>query len=139
MLKGLLQGAVRPRPLFLPIVFSLGAKVENVPLRVFLGNATKISNSMKQIRGYLRSDGVTCYFDPYLEAEALGAVLQWQTEDQLPLIQWPQHAEKGLQHLQLQSGDVERVMRELLEMQSGLEPVKTLAAMLRFHPTKAAH
>jgi hypothetical protein len=95
MLKGLLQGAVQPRALFLPIVFSLGAKVENVPLRVFLGNATKISNSMKQIRGYLRSDGVTCYFDPYLEAEALGAVLQWQAEDQLPQIQWPQHAEKG--------------------------------------------
>ena len=95
MLKGLLQGAVQPRPLFLPIVFSLGAKVENVPLRVFLGNATKISNSIKQIRAYLRSDGVTCYFDPYLEAEALGAVLQWKAEDQLPRIQWPQHAEKG--------------------------------------------
>jgi uroporphyrinogen-III decarboxylase len=95
MLKGLLRGAVLPRPLFLPIVFSLGAKVENVPLRVFLGNATKISNSMKQIRGHLRSDGVACYFDPYLEAETLGAVLHWQAEDKLPLIQWPQHAEKG--------------------------------------------
>src|ERR1700730_16197704 len=95
MLKGLLQGAVRPRPLFLPIVFSLGAKVENIPLRAFLANATKISNSMKQIRGYLRSDGVTCYFDPYLEAEALGTGLQWQADDQLPMIEWRQDAEKG--------------------------------------------
>jgi hypothetical protein len=95
MLKGLLQGIPQTRPLFLPIVFSLGAKVENLPLREFLGNATKISNSLRQIRSHLRSDGVACYFDPYLEAEALGAVLQWQTGDQPPAIQWPHHAEKG--------------------------------------------
>ena len=95
MLKGLLQGIPQTRPLFLPIVFSLGAKVENLPLREFLGNATKISNSLRQIRSHLRSDGVACYFDPYLEAEALGAVLQWQTPEQPPTIQWPQSAEKG--------------------------------------------
>src|SRR6202050_2652188 len=95
MLKGLLQGVPQTRPLFLPIVFSLGAKVENLPLREFLGNATKISNSLRQIRSHLRSDGVACYFDPYLGAEALGAVLQWQTADQPPAIQWPHSAEKG--------------------------------------------
>ena len=95
MLKGLLQGIPQTRPLFLPIVFSLGAKVENLPLREFLGNATKISNSLRQIRSHLRSDGVACYFDPYLESEALGAVLQWQTGDQPPAIQWPQSPEKG--------------------------------------------
>jgi Uroporphyrinogen decarboxylase (URO-D) len=95
MLKGLLQGIPQTRPLFLPIVFSLGAKVENIPLREFLGNATKISNSLRQIRSHLRSDGVACYFDPYLEVGALGAVLQSQTSDQPPAIQWPQSAEKG--------------------------------------------
>jgi Uroporphyrinogen decarboxylase (URO-D) len=95
MLKGLLQGIPQTRPLFLPIVFSLGAKVENIPLREFLGNATKISNSLRQIRSHLRSDGVACYFDPYLEVGALGAVLQSQTGDQPPAIQWPQSAEKG--------------------------------------------
>ncbi len=94
MLKGLLQGIPQTRPLFLPIVFSLGAKVENLPLREFLGNATKISNSLRQIRSHLRSDGVACYFDPYLEVEALGAVLQ-QTGDKPAAIQWPQSAEKG--------------------------------------------
>jgi Uroporphyrinogen decarboxylase (URO-D) len=95
MLKGLLQGIPQTRPLFLPIVFSLGAKVENLPLREFLGNATKISNSLRQIRSHLRSDGVACYFDPYLEVEALGAVLQWKAGDQPPAIQWSHHAEKG--------------------------------------------
>src|SRR5271170_6375013 len=95
ILKGLLQGIPQTRPLFLPIVFSLGAKVENLPLREFLGHATNISNSLRQIRSHLRSDGVACYFDPYLEVEALGAVSHWKTGDQPPAIQWPQSAEKG--------------------------------------------
>ena len=51
-----------PRPLFLPIVFSLGAKVENVPLATFLGNPAKISSALRQTRGPLGTDGVACYF-----------------------------------------------------------------------------
>ncbi len=95
MLAGLLQGMPPPRPLWVPIVFSLGAKMENLPLSAFLGNATKISNSQRQIRSHLRSDGLACYFDPYLEAEALGGVLEWNTETQGPTLGWPKHAEKG--------------------------------------------
>jgi len=93
--KGLLSGNVPSRPLFLPIVFSLGARVENLPLRTFLGNPTKITNSLRQIRSHLRADGVACYFDPLLEIEALGATLQWKTENGPVMPQWPQHAVKG--------------------------------------------
>ena len=95
MLKGLLQGNPPPRPLFLPIVFSLGAKVENLKLPAFLTSATKITNSLRQIRTHLRSDGVACYFDPYLEAEALGATLQYAADDQRPTLQWPHRADTG--------------------------------------------
>ncbi len=95
MLKGLLQGVPPPRPLFLPIVFSLGAKVENLKLPVFLGNATKITNSLRPIRTHLRSDGVACYFDPYLEAEALGATLQYAADDQRPTLKWPHISQAG--------------------------------------------
>src|ERR1700689_2892096 len=95
MLKGLLQGIPQTRPLFLPIVFSLGAKVENLPLREFLGNATKISNSLRQIRSHLRSDGVACYFDPCLEAEALGAVLQWEKGEVPEGLRSPEDAAKS--------------------------------------------
>ncbi len=89
MAKGLLSGIAQPRPLFLPIVFSLGAKVENVPLGSFLGNPTKISSALRQMRTHLRSDGVTCYFDPYLEVEALGATLQRNSDNRAPTMHWP--------------------------------------------------
>src|SRR6266849_3697215 len=95
MAKGLLQGISPPRPLFLPIVFSLGARVENLPLRAFLGNPTKISNSLRRIRSHLRPDGVACYFDPNLEAEALGATLCWEEDDRQAKVQWSAPAGKG--------------------------------------------
>ena len=95
MAKGLLNGVVPPRPLFLPIVFSLGAKVENVPLATFLGNPAKISSALRQTRGPLGTDGVACYFDPYLEVEALGATLQRPSDGQSPTIRWPQSARMG--------------------------------------------
>jgi uroporphyrinogen decarboxylase-like protein len=95
MAKGLLDGIVPHRPLFLPIVFSIGAKVENVPLGTFLSNPTKIVSSLRQMRSHLCSDGVPCYFDPCLEVEALGARLERVSDDQPPIIHWPMPATRG--------------------------------------------
>lgn len=87
LLKTILAGAVPPRSLFLPIVFSYAARIENLPLRTFLPNPTKITQALRQLRGHLRSDGLTCYFDPYLEIEALGAELDWGSGDK-PAVHW---------------------------------------------------
>jgi Uroporphyrinogen decarboxylase (URO-D) len=95
IVKGLLQGIAPPRPLFLPIVFSHGVRIENVSLRAFLTNPTKISNSLRQIRGRLHSDGVTCYFDPLLEAEALGGIIEWDAEGQSRSIRWAHDARES--------------------------------------------
>lgn len=98
MAKSLLQGVAPPRPLFLPIVFSLGARVENVPLRAFLRNPAKIFNSLRRVRAHLHADGVACYFDPFLEIEALGATLDWDLPESpglTPRVRWPQPLEKG--------------------------------------------
>lgn len=89
-LRLLLQGTNPPTPLFLPLVFSLGAKIENVPLRAYLSNPTKITNAVRQIRARLRSDGIACYCDPHLEAEALGATLEWSEDNQAATPHWPQ-------------------------------------------------
>jgi uroporphyrinogen-III decarboxylase len=93
--KELLQGIAPARPLFLPIAFSIGTRIENVPLRSFLSNPTKIVNALRQIRTHLRSDGATCYFDPFLEAEALGATLDWDDAGQHQSLQWPVSSQHG--------------------------------------------
>jgi len=95
IVEGLLKGVAPPRPLFLPIVFSHAARIDNIPLRAFLTNPTKISNSLRQVRARLRSDGIACYFDPFLESEALGGTLQWEADDRPPSLHWPDYMKKG--------------------------------------------
>lgn len=93
--KGLLNGNLPLRPLLLPIVFSLGAKVENVPLSAFVNNPTKIVSALRQMQNHLQADGVTCNFDPYLEVEALGAILERKSEDRPPVIHWQTSTKDG--------------------------------------------
>ena len=95
LIRKLVQGIAPPRPLFLPIVFAHAARIENLPLRAFLTNPTKISNSLRQIRAHLRSDGITCYFDPLLEAEAIGGTVEWDNTGETASLRWPQQAAKG--------------------------------------------
>lgn len=87
LLKRILQGTALPRPLFLPIVFSHAARVENLRFPAFLTNPTKITQGLRQIHAHLQSDGLTCYFDPYLEIEALGGILEWGSGEQ-PSVHW---------------------------------------------------
>src|SRR5580700_8670175 len=95
MIKGLLQGNRQARTLIVPIVFSLGARIENLSYRAYLDNPTKISNALRQIRTQLRTDGVSCYFDALLETEALGGTPQWDESNQTCSIRWPESAQKG--------------------------------------------
>jgi hypothetical protein len=80
MIKAVLQGNLPARPLLMPIIFALGARLENLPLRDFQSNPTKIVNALRQIRSVLRVDGLTCYFDPFMEAEALGCKREWNAD-----------------------------------------------------------
>ena len=95
MIKGLLQGNRQARPLIVPIVFALGARIENLSYRAYLDNPTKISNALRQIRTQFRTDGVSCYFDSLLEAEALGGAPKWDETNQARSIRWPESAQKG--------------------------------------------
>lgn len=70
-------GRVPRRPLFIPLVFSLTAKLEDVPLQAFLTNPTKLANALATVHRHLRTDGVVAYLDSTLEAEALGCQFDW--------------------------------------------------------------
>jgi hypothetical protein len=75
--KALVRGLVPARPLFIPIVFSLAAKLEGLEPRAFLTNPTKLTNGLSALHRRHRTDGVTAYFDPLLLAEACGCSIDW--------------------------------------------------------------
>jgi uroporphyrinogen decarboxylase-like protein len=135
IVKGLLQGIPQPRPLIVPIVFSLGAKVENLSHRAYLENPTKISNAMRQIRAQLRTDGVACYFDSFLELEALGLETRWDSLNQTRAIDWPGSAPPGELPPQLRS-DL-RSPEEAANsapVRAGVEVIRRLNSILRDEP-----
>lgn len=80
IVKALIEGKPPARRLFVPLIFALAAKLEDVPLPNFVVNPTKIANSLVAVYQRLHSDGVTCYFDLFLIAEALGCRLDWSTD-----------------------------------------------------------
>ena len=137
-LKGLLQGIVPARPLFLPIVFALGAKIENTPLPAYLANPTKITNAQRQIHTRLRSDGVSCYFDPNLEAEALGAIISRSANDDPPTSHWRSNLrtpEEAANHPRVKvATEVIQRLKSLLRdeplLQAGVNGPFTVAAQL---------
>jgi hypothetical protein len=77
--KALIEGKPPARRLFMPLIFTLAAKVEDVSLPNFVVNPTKIANSLVAVYQRLRPDDVTCYFDLFLIAEALGCRPDWST------------------------------------------------------------
>jgi hypothetical protein len=80
VVKALLRGEQAVRPLLMPLTFALASRIDNLARENFVVNPTKIVTALRQIRSTLKLDGVTCYFDPYLETEALGGKVVWGTE-----------------------------------------------------------
>ena len=131
MMKSLLQGNPQPRPLIVPIVFALGAKIENLSFRAYLDNPTKISNALRQIRTQLRTDGVACYFDPLLEAEALGGTPHWDETNQTRSIRWLESAQKGELPTRLRSPEEAANSQRV---RAAVEVIRRLNSLLRDEP-----
>ncbi len=131
MMKSLLQGNPQPRPLIVPIVFALGAKIENLSFRAYLDNPTKISNALRQIRTQLRTDGVACHFDPLLEAEALGGTPHWDETNQTRSIGGAESAQKGELPARLRSPEE---AANSPRVRAAVEVIRRLNSLLRDEP-----
>src|SRR5215831_19453826 len=103
--KALIERKPPARRLFIPLIFALAAKLENVPLPIFVSNPTKIAKSLVAIYQRLRPDGVTCYFDLFIVADALGCQLDWSTGS--PTLERPTR-ETALQMLRQPPGEVKQ-------------------------------
>ena len=111
----------------MPLIFALAAKLEDVSLSNFVVNPTKIANSLVAVYQRLRPDGVTCYFDLFLIAEALGCRLDWRTSP--PALERPTR-ETALKLLQQPSGEVKQQGR----LPVALEVVQRVQGTLRNGP-----
>jgi hypothetical protein len=109
------------------LIFTLAAKLEDIPLSNFVTNPTKIANSLVAVYQRLRPDGVTCYFDLFLIAEALGCRLDWSTTP--PSLQRPT-MEAALKMLGQPQGEVKQRGR----LPIALEVVHRLQGTLRNGP-----
>jgi uroporphyrinogen-III decarboxylase len=50
-----------------------------------------MSSSLRQLHDRLHCDGVTCYYDSLLEAEAIGGIIEWGAAGNSPSLRWPEH------------------------------------------------
>jgi len=127
IVKALIQGQPPARRLFVPLIFTLAARLENILLPNFVSNPTKIANNLVALYQRLRPDGVTCYFDLFIVAEALGCRLDWSTSS--PTFERPSR-ENALKMLRQAPGEVKQHGR----LPVALEVVHRLQGMLRNGP-----
>jgi hypothetical protein len=132
MVKALVRGEALARPLLLPVVFSLGSRLENLPPRDFLGNPTKIANALRQIRSTLKIDGLTCYWDPLLEVEAFGGNVEWISGGSRTLIASNAGgiSSDGLRRTMEAAGSISKMGR----VRVALEVLQRLKVMLKDEP-----
>jgi Uroporphyrinogen decarboxylase (URO-D) len=130
MVKALVRGEALACPLLLPVVFSLGSRLENLPLREFVKNPTKIANALRQIRSTLKIDGLTCYWDPLLEVEALRGNVEWNSDGTAALSGSTVMDTDSLHRTVEESGGVSKMGRVRVAM----EVLQRLKVMLKDEP-----
>lgn len=111
----------------MPLIFALAARLEAVPLPDFVTNPTRITKGLVALYQRLRPDGVTCYFDLFLIAEALGCQLRWSTYP--PMLETPGR-EDAQAMLQQSPGDIKKRGR----LPVALEVVHRVQGTLRNGP-----
>ena len=111
----------------MPLIFSLAAKLEDIPLSTFVSNPTKIANSLVALYQRLHPDGVTCYFDLFILADALDGSLDWSADS--PAFERPAK-EIVLKMLRQAPGEIKQSGR----LPVALEVVRRLQGTLRNGP-----
>ena len=71
---------------FIPWISSFAAKLEQIPVRKMLSDATLLSRSLQNAQKLFGYDGITTVFDPTLEAEACGCEIKWGDTEELPVV-----------------------------------------------------
>jgi hypothetical protein len=72
------------RPVFVPFVYGLAAKISQLPLQEMVSDATYFSHSLEEAYKLLQYDGIVNNYDSTLEAETFGCELEWPGDYSAP-------------------------------------------------------
>src|SRR4030042_6022462 len=86
MVKGFFEGKYIERPPFLPWVCSFAAMLEQVSVKTMLSNPGVLSRALSNAHKLFGYDVILNHFDPALEAEACGCMIEWQGENWPPIL-----------------------------------------------------
>jgi uroporphyrinogen decarboxylase len=81
-----MQAVNKERPVFVPIVYRLAARMGQVPLRDMVSDPTSYANTLESAWKLLGQDAIVTSFDPGLEAEIFGCRLEWRGDYELPAV-----------------------------------------------------
>lgn len=79
LVRGVLGLVPVPRPPLIPVIYTYAAKLEQTSPEHLFADPTALSNALAGAQELLNSDAIVIPFDSTLEAEALGATLDWGT------------------------------------------------------------
>lgn len=65
------------RPVFVPFVYGLAAKLSQLPLQEMVSDATYYTHALEETYKLLQYDGIVNNFDTTLEAETFGCEVEW--------------------------------------------------------------
>jgi len=71
---------------FIPLVYSLAAKISQTPLRDVVHDPTYFANALEAAHKLFKYDGIINAFDSTIEAEACGCELEWGGDYDLPTV-----------------------------------------------------
>jgi hypothetical protein len=81
-----MQAANAGRPVFVPIVYRLAARIEQTSLLDMVSDPTSYANILESAWKLLRQDAIITGFNPSLEAEIFGCQVEWQDDYELPAV-----------------------------------------------------
>ena len=71
---------------FLPMVCSMAARIQSIPIKDMLTNSTKMAVALQKAQKLFGYDGIFNIVDSTLEAEACGCQINWSGECEMPLV-----------------------------------------------------
>ena len=74
------------RPVFIPFVYGLAARISQITLRDMVHDPTYFANSLEAACKLFKYDGITNAFDSSIEAEACGCELSWVGNYEIPIV-----------------------------------------------------